>query len=90
MPHESTVAHEQRFVMETPMISRSRTFKLAEEEEEQNKPTVRIENTLFAFISILYIIQNLNSSYLSIIRKLCTWTVPIIKYRMQGQKLRVM
>ncbi|KAK9301685.1 hypothetical protein QLX08_006094 [Tetragonisca angustula] len=39
MPHESTVAHEQRFVMETPMISRSRTFKLAEEEEEQNKPT---------------------------------------------------
>ena len=90
MPHESTVAHEQRFVMETPMISRSRTFKLAEEEEEQNKPTVRIENTLFAFISILYIMYNLNSSYLSIIRKLCTWTVPIIKYRMQGQKLRVM
>ncbi|XP_017799467.1 PREDICTED: cytosolic purine 5'-nucleotidase isoform X1 [Habropoda laboriosa] len=39
MPHESTVAHEQRFVMETPMISRSRTFKLVEEEEEQNKPT---------------------------------------------------
>ncbi|CAK9824474.1 Cytosolic purine 5'-nucleotidase [Anthophora retusa] len=41
MPHESTVAHEQRFVMETPMISRSRTFKLVEEEEEekeQNKP----------------------------------------------------
>ncbi|XP_029044398.2 cytosolic purine 5'-nucleotidase isoform X2 [Osmia bicornis bicornis] len=38
MPHESTVAHEQRFVMETPMISRSRTFKLNEEEEEQSKP----------------------------------------------------
>lgn len=36
MPHESTVAHEQRFVMETPMISRSRTFKLADEEEEHN------------------------------------------------------
>ncbi|XP_068978307.1 cytosolic purine 5'-nucleotidase isoform X5 [Bombus flavifrons] len=39
MPHESTVAHEQRFVMETPMISRSRTFKLTDEEEEENKPT---------------------------------------------------
>lgn len=39
MPHESTVAHEQRFVMETPMISRSRTFKLSEEEEEQNRLT---------------------------------------------------
>ncbi|XP_017752863.1 PREDICTED: cytosolic purine 5'-nucleotidase [Eufriesea mexicana] len=39
MPHESTVAHEQRFVMETPMISRSRTFKLTDEEEEQNIPT---------------------------------------------------
>ncbi|XP_012259979.1 cytosolic purine 5'-nucleotidase isoform X2 [Athalia rosae] len=38
MPHESTVAHEQRFVMETPMISRSRTFKLTEEEEDQAKP----------------------------------------------------
>ncbi|XP_044586428.1 cytosolic purine 5'-nucleotidase isoform X2 [Cotesia glomerata] len=36
MPHESTVAHEQRFVMETPMISRSRTFKLNDEDEEQN------------------------------------------------------
>lgn len=40
MPHESTVAHEQRFTMETPMISRSRTFKLAEEDEEQNNPVV--------------------------------------------------
>lgn len=39
MPHESTVAHEQRFVMETPMISRSRTFKLIDEEEEHNRPT---------------------------------------------------
>ncbi|KAG8041308.1 hypothetical protein G9C98_002296 [Cotesia typhae] len=36
MPHESTVAHEQRFVMETPMISRSRTFKLNDEDEEQH------------------------------------------------------
>ncbi|XP_011149953.1 cytosolic purine 5'-nucleotidase isoform X2 [Harpegnathos saltator] len=43
MPHESTVAHEQRFVMETPMISRSRTFKLTDEEEEHNRPT----STLF-------------------------------------------
>ncbi|KAL0102690.1 hypothetical protein PUN28_018185 [Cardiocondyla obscurior] len=39
MPHESTVAHEQRFVMETPMISRSRTFKLADDEEEHNRPS---------------------------------------------------
>lgn len=39
MPHESTVAHEQRFVMETPMISRSRTFKLIDEEEEHSRPT---------------------------------------------------
>lgn len=39
MPHESTVAHEQRFVMETPMISRSRTFKLTDEEEEHNRPS---------------------------------------------------
>lgn len=38
MPHESTVAHEQRFVMETPMISRSRTSKLADEEEIHNRP----------------------------------------------------
>ncbi|KAK0085924.1 hypothetical protein PV325_004218 [Microctonus aethiopoides] len=47
MPHESTVAHEQRFVMETPMISRSRTFKLAEEDEEQSSPvikTMEVEN----------------------------------------------
>ncbi|XP_011495678.1 PREDICTED: cytosolic purine 5'-nucleotidase [Ceratosolen solmsi marchali] len=28
MPHESTVAHEQRFVMETPAISRSRMMKM--------------------------------------------------------------
>ena len=88
MPHESTVAHEQRFVMETPMISRSRTFKLAEEEEEQNKPTVRIEK--FASILMLYINTKFKFFVLSIIRKLCIWTVPIIKYRMQGQKLRVM
>ncbi|XP_020281339.1 cytosolic purine 5'-nucleotidase isoform X2 [Pseudomyrmex gracilis] len=39
MPHESTVAHEQRFVMETPMISRSRTFKLTDEDEEHNRPS---------------------------------------------------
>lgn len=34
MPHESTVAHEQRFVMESPMISRSRTFAIMEDQEE--------------------------------------------------------
>lgn len=54
MPHESTVAHEQRFVMETPMISRSRTFKLTDEEEEENKPTVCVEKFAFYF-NIIYI-----------------------------------
>ncbi|GLH12164.1 uncharacterized protein GBIM_16907, partial [Gryllus bimaculatus] len=33
MPHESTVAHEQRFVMDSPMISRSRTFTSIDDEE---------------------------------------------------------
>ncbi|BET01782.1 5' nucleotidase family [Nesidiocoris tenuis] len=32
MPHESTVAHEQRFVMDSPMISRSRTYSVLEDE----------------------------------------------------------
>lgn len=51
MPHESTVAHEQRFVMETPMISRSRTFKLADEEEENNRPSsVSISKNIVATI----------------------------------------
>ncbi|XP_065339747.1 cytosolic purine 5'-nucleotidase isoform X1 [Cloeon dipterum] len=41
MPHESTVAHEQRFIMESPMIARSRTYSVldqphpVEEEPEQ-------------------------------------------------------
>jgi hypothetical protein len=33
MPHESTVAHEQRFVMESPMISRSRTFSVIDDDD---------------------------------------------------------
>lgn len=28
LPHESTVAHEQRFIMDAPMISRSRQHPL--------------------------------------------------------------
>jgi len=37
MPHESTVAHEQRFVMESPMISRSRTFSvIGDDDSSQN------------------------------------------------------
>lgn len=36
MPHESTVAHEQRFVMESPVFCRSRTFPGVEEPEENN------------------------------------------------------
>lgn len=52
MPHESTVAHEQRFVMETPMISRSRTFKLTDEDEEQNNiMTVSIKVMIIKFFS---------------------------------------
>ncbi|KAG8238298.1 hypothetical protein J437_LFUL018315, partial [Ladona fulva] len=34
MPHESTVAHEQRFVMESPMISRARPYFMDQEETE--------------------------------------------------------
>ncbi|XP_071449010.1 cytosolic purine 5'-nucleotidase isoform X2 [Hetaerina americana] len=37
MPHESTVAHEQRFVMESPMISRSRPYFM-DQEEADTKP----------------------------------------------------
>lgn len=32
MPHESTVAHEQRFVIETPPVSRSRIFQIKNDE----------------------------------------------------------
>ncbi|XP_074094159.1 5' nucleotidase B isoform X2 [Cotesia typhae] len=46
MPHESTVAHEQRFVMETPMISRSRTFKLNDEDEEQHTIMASLETEI--------------------------------------------
>lgn len=31
MPHESTVAHEQRFTMESPMIARSRTYSVLDQ-----------------------------------------------------------
>ncbi|XP_039283099.1 cytosolic purine 5'-nucleotidase isoform X2 [Nilaparvata lugens] len=34
MPHESTVAHEQRFVMDNPMISRSRTVSIIDGEDD--------------------------------------------------------
>ncbi|KAK9509101.1 hypothetical protein O3M35_006491 [Rhynocoris fuscipes] len=34
MPHESTVAHEQRFVMDSPMISRSRTYSIFEDDKQ--------------------------------------------------------
>lgn len=53
MPHESTVAHEQRFVMETPMISRSRTFKLTDEDEEHNRPSSVSKNIFVARQGIL-------------------------------------
>ncbi|CAB3377362.1 Hypothetical predicted protein [Cloeon dipterum] len=47
MPHESTVAHEQRFIMESPMIARSRTYSVldqphpVEEEPEQTYSRTR-------------------------------------------------
>lgn len=37
MPHESTVAHEQRFVMDSPMIARSRTYNIFEDERVKEK-----------------------------------------------------
>jgi 5'-nucleotidase len=37
MPHESTVAHEQRFVMESPMISRSRTFSVIDDADDSSR-----------------------------------------------------
>lgn len=37
MPHESTVAHEQRFVMESPMISRARAFSIDDSEDALNR-----------------------------------------------------
>nr|XP_024219057.1 cytosolic purine 5'-nucleotidase isoform X2 [Halyomorpha halys] len=51
MPHESTVAHEQRFVMESPMISRSRTYNILEDEKankekEAKKEQDRINNQI--------------------------------------------
>ncbi|XP_058809826.1 cytosolic purine 5'-nucleotidase isoform X2 [Phymastichus coffea] len=42
MPHESTVAHEQRYVIDAPMISRSRTFK----SKKENKSMLQPENFL--------------------------------------------
>lgn len=36
MPHESTVAHEQRFIMEAPMISRSRQQQLAAQTSQED------------------------------------------------------
>lgn len=43
MPHESTVAHEQRFVMESPMISRSRTYNIFEDERANKEKEMKKE-----------------------------------------------
>lgn len=43
MPHESTVAHEQRFVMESPMISRSRTYNILEDEKAIKEKEIKKE-----------------------------------------------
>lgn len=38
LPHESTVAHEQRFIMEEPMISRTRL-------RQEQQPTDNAQST---------------------------------------------
>lgn len=38
LPHESTVAHEQRFIMEEPMISRTRL-------RQEQQPTENAQTT---------------------------------------------
>ncbi|EEB13161.1 Cytosolic purine 5'-nucleotidase, putative [Pediculus humanus corporis] len=45
MPHESTVAHEQRFVMESPVFCRSRNLSVMEESEESNTKLVCERNS---------------------------------------------
>ncbi|XP_073998486.1 5' nucleotidase B isoform X2 [Rhodnius prolixus] len=45
MPHESTVAHEQRFVMDSPMISRSRTYNIFEDEKQPIKDNKILERS---------------------------------------------
>lgn len=49
MPHESTVAHEQRFVLETPMISRSRTFSMIDVTEEVCNRHNRVSESTFSY-----------------------------------------
>jgi 5'-nucleotidase len=50
MPHESTVAHEQRFVMESPMISRSRTFSVIDDGDDSSQ-----NNTNHHHVSVNYL-----------------------------------
>lgn len=73
MPHESTVAHEQRFVMETPMISRSRTFKLIDEEEEHSRPTsVSIYKNIIFHARIKLILINRDENFAHYVLLKCT------------------
>jgi 5'-nucleotidase len=52
MPHESTVAHEQRFTMESPMIARSRTYSVLDQTvEEEEKPEVLVSRRVRIFRS---------------------------------------
>ena len=63
LPHESTVAHEQRFIMDAPMISRTRSrvaivggaSNLVEKQpvEEYKDLQVRYINVMF-FLHFLY------------------------------------
>ncbi|XP_014261029.1 cytosolic purine 5'-nucleotidase isoform X2 [Cimex lectularius] len=45
MPHESTVAHEQRFVMDSPMISRSRTYSIFEDEKTPTRDNKSLDRS---------------------------------------------
>jgi hypothetical protein len=57
MPHESTVAHEQRFVMESPMISRSRTFSVIDDDSSENNVNHHHVSILWAFFIHVTCIQ---------------------------------
>lgn len=52
MPHESTVAHEQRFVADSPMFSRSRQTSVMDGKEVE--PTVSTGKTKARLIDYLY------------------------------------
>lgn len=52
MPHESTVTHEQRFVLESPMISRSRTFAILEDQQEET--AAKPDHKVCPFLALMF------------------------------------